>query len=476
MTRAFRLASRILGLAIAFFAMLGCGKADRLGRWMDDADLIHPNDSAAMRKWIIANGFDSGEFHVGESTHQGDRSVLISQGRVRSIRSPNVSTLEALGPLQHLTDLNFRDVRFDNLEGLPGSVRHLRLRGASLTSLSGIETAQALERLEFFWTGITDLSPLAGVRRLQRLSAKRQSWTEATLPELPALTFLDLGDNQLTSLAGLDQLPRLETLLLSGNQFAKLDGLAQLPELQTLDLSENQLQDLSQLGINHSVRKIVLKENPFEDLTPLERWESLDAIVCDQAPEILPPESMQAKIKVHLTDRDIQEQMARSLKKTFLEQTRFEAQPDFPSNGKIESTRKRLGTHFGLHTSASVTGTISIGRLQGAVRLPIASSDNLLTQGQSVQVEGSVSIASGRLEIYSPVEVDFWQQAAVLVDRPVKKGPVPDGLQLKGYMITNVDPGPAQPFSAELLSLGDSYALLLSSASDPTAQIEIVLE
>ena len=66
---------------------------------------------------------------------------------------------------------------------------------------------------------------------------------------LPNLQFLDLSDNNITSLDGLDQHEFLSTLFLARNQIVDLNELTvlqALPRLTELDLTGNPVQQVDQ--------------------------------------------------------------------------------------------------------------------------------------------------------------------------------------------------------------------------------------
>lgn len=79
------------------------------------------------------------------------------------------------------------------------------------------------------------------------------------------------------------------------------------------------------------------------------------------------------------------------------------------------------------------------------------------------RVAGTVRVESGRLRIYSPVDMDFWQMATLFVDRPLRNEPTPAELTLKGWKVIDVAPGEALRFTAALVGVGGDDALLLEA-------------
>src|SRR5690606_34614897 len=100
---------------------------------------------------------------------------------------------------------------------------------AKLTNadLQALEDLVGLRRLHLGGHGLTDLSALAGLGRLEVLEA---------------------NDNALSSVAPLASLPGLHTVQLSGNALVDLTPLAALPRLRVLSLDDNGLSSVAGLA------------------------------------------------------------------------------------------------------------------------------------------------------------------------------------------------------------------------------------
>lgn len=146
-------------------------------------------------------------------------------------------------------------------------------------------------------------------------------------------------------------------------------------------------------------------------------------------------------------------------------------------SGKAREVKSHLATRFSNSGVSSVSGTVSIGELEGRFRLKLARTDNVLYYGRKIQITGTATTGEGRLEIYSYVDVDLWKLAAVLVDRPVRgQEPPEDGLVLKGYQRTEITPGPGQDFTANLIAIGGDFFLLLAAPEGVARDIRIDIE
>ena len=118
-----------------------------------------------------------------------------------------------------------------------------------IRDLTGLEHAAQLEILILYWNQqISDLSPIAGLKRLRELH---------------------LGANQISDLSPLAGLTQLENLTLYGNQISDLSPIAGLKQLRELHLSTNQISDISLLAGLTQLRELHLLENQISDILPL---------------------------------------------------------------------------------------------------------------------------------------------------------------------------------------------------------------
>jgi len=175
-----------------------------------------------------------------------------------------------------------------------------------------------------------------------------------------------------------------------------------------------------------------------------------------------------------LSPRDCQAREARTLKANYLRNLQFVEQP--PSgDGHVEGVDGSLAVARSLSGPPRITGTVTIDRLVGRFRHRLASSRDVMQYGREATVAGTVTVRSGRLAIYSPVDMDFWQMAALFVDRPVRGETAPDELRLKGWERIDVEPGSTTRFSAQLIAMGGDHLLLLHAPDGEAGDIEMRL-
>ena len=118
-----------------------------------------------------------------------------------------------------------------------------------------------------------DLSPLAGLPRLERLNLSGGGILDfQLLTGLVNLQQLDLSWNRLNNLANLEplaELVNLQTLDLSSNRLSDLTVLAGMIQLKMLSLRDNQIRDITPLTNLIKIDKLYLDDNMIVDLKPL---------------------------------------------------------------------------------------------------------------------------------------------------------------------------------------------------------------
>ncbi len=127
--------------------------------------------------------------------------------------------------------------------------------------------------------GITDISPLAGLSRLESLDISFNKITDINpLAGLSRLESLDIFSNRITDISPLENLPNLTKLRFSGPDFRQL---ADMVNLQYLDLSSTEIVDISPLAGLKNLLNLDLSNNKTADLNPLAGMEDLQWLNLD---------------------------------------------------------------------------------------------------------------------------------------------------------------------------------------------------
>jgi len=176
-----------------------------------------------------------------------------------------------------------------------------------------------------------------------------------------------------------------------------------------------------------------------------------------------------------LSPHDRQWCQALAFKEKYLESGFVETVPG--NNGRAQRVRSHLATRFSSGGSSSVSGSVSIEELKGRFRLKLARTDNTLYYGRKIQISGTARSGEGALQVYSHVDVNLWQLAAVIVDKPVRnQEPPEEGLILKGYLRTDVARGTEQKFTAQLIAIGGDFYLLLAAPDGIARDISLTID
>ena len=163
------------------------------------------------------------------------------------------------------------------LERVPSALMSNQL--SNVASLSGINHAVNLQRLEIGAGTISDLSPLSGLTSLTRLWLNENTITDIShLSALTALTDLQLTFNSIANISHLSGLTALTDLRLNNNSITNVSSLAGLTALTTLHLDNNSISDVSHLSTLTSLTELWLNDNSISDISRLSTLTALTSL------------------------------------------------------------------------------------------------------------------------------------------------------------------------------------------------------
>ncbi|KAI6085074.1 hypothetical protein F4821DRAFT_241497 [Hypoxylon rubiginosum] len=199
--------------------------------------------------------------------------------------------------------LNASNNSIEHLDGVPGSVRNLRITHNHLSELTAwghlmnlqyvdvsnnqirsLHAFKDLVHLRSLRADDNQITSLDGIKMhdsLQVLRARRNLLTEVNLDgtKLQRLTELDLQMNEISSIHGIEQLTSLNTLNLQHNSLEFFGPTAdvEVPSLRYLTLSNNELTDLD-LAPFPSLRLLHADRNQLTMVTGFSRCRRLDSL------------------------------------------------------------------------------------------------------------------------------------------------------------------------------------------------------
>ncbi|KFA74690.1 hypothetical protein S40288_03952 [Stachybotrys chartarum IBT 40288] len=180
-----------------------------------------------------------------------------------------------------LVTLDASNNTLGHLDGVPSTVRHLKMSCNMLTELTSWDHLMNLQYVDISGNEIRSLSALKNLVHLRSLKADNN--------QLTSLEGLDVHDGLLSLRArgnliekvdfATVTLPRLTELDLGGNKISSVENLGKAPALQRLRLQNNQLQSLSLKGQAKTLRELNLDDNKLTclDISGLTNLHTLHA-------------------------------------------------------------------------------------------------------------------------------------------------------------------------------------------------------
>ena len=272
---------------------------------IEEVIFTDPVMEAAIRAAIGAEGdslvltnalWDITEFTVPGDAALYDDVTLLPNLKTLTFEPQTIGSLNPLSTLANVETIDLTGCRFDseelaNLTRLP-ALENLILADCGLSTISDLEGAIALHKLDLQNNTIRNLDVLSGMVTLRELNLNHNAVTDlsalASLSELETLDvsfnaltslkpltactklkWLDAGNNQLTSLMGLQELTGLTTLCVEYNQLTDVTGLSVLTELTNLSIASNQITDISAFS---TLTKLEIFDFSANQISALPAW------------------------------------------------------------------------------------------------------------------------------------------------------------------------------------------------------------
>lgn len=182
-----------------------------------------------------------------------------------------MSCLSGMSSLAKLTirgvDLTGDDVKA--IGSLP-SLTDLTITECNLSTISGLETATTLIRLDLSGNALRNIDAVASLQKLQTLTLKNNAIK--TLDAVAActdLTYLDISFNSITELSPISGLIQLRTLDAGSNTIERLPDMSRLTSLSYLSLSYNKLTGVQEIAFCTELSDLNLSHNEIVDISSL---------------------------------------------------------------------------------------------------------------------------------------------------------------------------------------------------------------
>ncbi|MFZ2151085.1 MAG: leucine-rich repeat domain-containing protein [Candidatus Absconditicoccaceae bacterium] len=162
---------------------------------------------------------------------------------------------------------------------------YLSIRGKGLTQMpdicADITTGNLLDDIRFIDLGDNQITSISAdyscLGNLQELNLSYNKLSSIkNLDKLKFLSKLELHKNEITSADGLEKLSTLKTLNLGYNQISDISALKNLKNLTTLELQQNQISDISPLSALTNLETLKLEYNQISDESQLKIFEYLN--------------------------------------------------------------------------------------------------------------------------------------------------------------------------------------------------------
>ena len=188
------------------------------------------------------------------------------------------------------------------------SLRRLSLWGNPVSNLSPLRGLKNLTILEFGHSQVSDLSPIAGLINLKYLDFNTANVSDLSpIAGLINLKTLYFPGNNISNLSPITGLINLESLAFGGNNVSDLSPITELINLRKIRFSKNNVSDLSPFSGLINLRFFHTWGNPITDLSPFAGLTKIELIdICGgELSDLTPLVSLTGLKELYLVDNEI---------------------------------------------------------------------------------------------------------------------------------------------------------------------------
>ena len=201
---------------------------------------------------------------------------------VVAVTTPDTGKVETA---VNIPDPNLRtkiETALGNASGAPisaaemATLTSLTAQDASISNLTGLETATNLTTLKLGNNTISDISALAGLTNLTELQLWDNSISNiSAVAELTNLTHLYLWGNAISDISAVARLTNLTHLRLGENSISNISALAGLTNLTFLSVKENSISDISAVAGLTNLTELVIGNNAITNISAVAKLTNL---------------------------------------------------------------------------------------------------------------------------------------------------------------------------------------------------------
>lgn len=230
---------------------------------VDSEKVLYTNDLWTIKEFTLPDETAS----LADLRHL----VFLEKLTINSGVSGQLSNIAGLSNLKELsvTDTPISAEELAVIGHLP-NLTTATLRGCSLSTTAGLESANSLTNLDLSSNAIRNIAPLSSLKKLQNVNLSHNALDELNvLSTAEAITTLDISHNNLSTLSPITSVVTLKKLVAGNNNLTELTGFQKLTALNELDLSNNAIADISPLSACTELTKVNVSGNSISDITGL---------------------------------------------------------------------------------------------------------------------------------------------------------------------------------------------------------------
>ncbi len=184
----------------------------------------------------------------------------------------SISNLTGLETATNLTTLKLGNNSISDISALTGltELTELQLWDNSISNISAVAGLTQLTRLYLWGNTITDISHVAGLTNLTHLRLGENSISNiSAVAGLTSLIHLNVRENSVSNISAVAGLTDLTELVIGNNTISDITPVANLTKLVWLDMPNNSITDISAVTGLTKLMELYFDKNSVSDISPL---------------------------------------------------------------------------------------------------------------------------------------------------------------------------------------------------------------